>query len=204
MEFLILFLAIGAFVALIVWAIKYGKKVNARKVVYYQEFANKHRLQHSTHKHFFNVLNSVNGTLHDCTFQFYEEVQGSGKHQQFYAHIKFYNTPFNFDFKIGKEHLFSKAGKLFGMKDVEMGDDAFDKRFLLKSKSENELRDLMTYDIQGELTRLDPDLKGSIHCKDGVLVYTIIGGLPKETSFRSAEKVVDFMIELIKKDGKRQ
>ena len=123
MEFVILFAFIGGLVALIVWAVKYGKKVNARKLKWYQEFATKHGLEHTTHKHFFNVLNSVNGTFHDCTFQFYEEVKGSGKHQQFFAHIKFYNSPLNFDFKIGKEHLFSKAGKLLGMKDIQVGVD---------------------------------------------------------------------------------
>lgn len=199
MEYLAIVGLFGGLIAIIVWAIKYGKKVNARKQLLFEEFAQRKGLTHSTTKHFLNVLNTVDGTLNNCHFQLQEVIVGSGKHQHVMAHINFFNTPINFDFKIGKEHIFSKAGKMLGMQDVEIGDEEFDKRFLLKSKSENEFRDLITYEIQDELKRLDKDLKSSISQKDGVLSYSVHGGLVNEKIFKSTERVIEFMIKLMSK-----
>lgn len=199
MEYVILIGFFGGLIALIVWGIKYGKKVNARKQLLFKEFAQNRGLTHSTTKHFLNVLNTVDGTINGCNFHLNEVIEGSGKHQHVVAYIKFYNSPINFDFKIGKEHIFSKAGKMLGMQDIEMGDYEFDKRFLLKSKSENEFRNLMTYEIQGELKQLDKDLKSSIIQKDGVLTYSLHGGLVNEKIFKSTERVIDFMVKLMSK-----
>ena len=202
MEYLALVVFFGGIIAIIIWAVKYGKKVNARKQLLYEEYAQKKGLTHSTKKHFFNTLNTIDGTLNGCHFQIYEQVEGSGKHQYVMAYIKFYNSPLNFDFKISKEHIFSKAGKMLGMQDIEMGDEAFDKLFLLKSKSENEFRDMMTYDIQEELKRLIKDIKAPIFQKDGVLMYAVHGGLVNENLFKSAELVIELMIKLM--NGRRR
>ena len=127
------YLAIVAFfvvlIGAIVWLIKFGKKINARKRLLFVEYAQKKGLTHSSTKHFLHTLNTIDGTMNDCHFQIYEQIEGSGKHQHVVAYIKFYNSPLNFDFKISKEHLFSKAGKMFGKQDIQMGNEEFDNLF---------------------------------------------------------------------------
>lgn len=203
MEYLIIIIAILAFGGVIFWLVKYTQKVNARKLKLFKDFAQKHNLTHTTAKFMFTKLNEVSGEMAGCHFHFYERMQGSGKNQRLVSYVLFSNSPFNFDFKIGKEHIFSKAGKMIGMKDIEFDDAEFDASFLIKSKSENLMRDLITYDIQNMLKDLKSDLKSSIENKNGVLSYSVYGGLPNEKTFVSNQKVIDFMVKLIQKKNGR-
>lgn len=198
MEILLLIGALALFIGIIVWAVKYTKKVNNRKIAYFENFAKLNNLDHSTSKNFLVLLNEVNGQLEGCQFQLYEKMVSSGKNKQVITNVQFSNTPFNFDFKIGKEHLFSKTGKLLGLKDIEFRDEKFDKTFLLKSKSEDEFRALMTYENQAKLMEIEKDLKASIHCTNGQLTYSYMGPLANEKVFNSCENVIDFMKRLIK------
>ena len=198
MEIVILVGALGLFIGIIVWAVKYSKKVNKRKAAYFQDFAAKNNLTYSTSKYFLVLLNEVNGDLDGCQFQIYEKMVSSGKSKQVVTTIQFSNTPLHFDFKIGKEHLFSKTGKMLGLKDIEFRDEKFDKTFLMKSKSEDEFRALMNFENQAKLLAIEKDLKASIHCANGQLTYSYYGPLANEKVFASCEKVIDFMRTLLK------
>ncbi|MCB9225022.1 MAG: hypothetical protein R2780_05290 [Crocinitomicaceae bacterium] len=197
MEIVILILSLGAFVGIIVWAVKYTKKINKRKIQFFSDFANKHNLQHTSNKYMLVMLNSVKGDYKGCQFEIYEQMQGSGKNKQVVTYVNFRNTPFDFDFKIGKEHIFSKTGKLLGMKDIEFGDAEFDKKFLIKSKEEDKFRSFFNFKLQEELRQIGSDLKSSIHAKDGTLSYYNYGPLPNQKQFDSFERVVGFMFKLI-------
>lgn len=48
----------------------------------------------------------------------------------------------NFYFKISKRGFFSELGKIFGMKDIEIGHEDFDETFILKSNNEEKARQL--------------------------------------------------------------
>ena len=182
-------------VALIVWVIKYTKKVNARKRQFFQDLGNKHNLQHLETKRSFTRLNSLSGKIKDMDVQVYEHIVGSGKSQQIFTTIQLTPSPFDFEFRIGKEHFFSKTGKLLGMKDIEMGDEEFDKIFLLKSKEEDKFRAVLTYDVQQRLKTISSDLTGSIYGNLGNLSYSA-GVVAKEAQFKQLEKVFDFMLSL--------
>ena len=132
MEIVAVIAFLGGFIALIVWAVKYGKKVNKRRQALFEDFANRKGLTYTSTKMFMNNINRAEGDLHGSQFIMYEKMVGSGKNRHLATFMEFNNSPLTFDFKIGKEHLFSKAGKMLGWKDIEMGDEAFDKRFLLK------------------------------------------------------------------------
>ncbi|MEO9532944.1 MAG: hypothetical protein ABJG68_15430 [Crocinitomicaceae bacterium] len=182
-------------VALIVWVVKYTKKVNARKRQFFQDLGNKHNLQHLETKRSLTRLNSLSGKIKDMDVQIYEHIVGSGKSQQILTTVQLTPSPFDFEFRIGKEHFFSKTGKLLGMKDIEMGDEEFDKIFLLKSKEEDKFRAVLTYDVQQRLKSISSDLTGSIYGNLGNLSYSA-GVVAKEAQFKQLEKVFDFMLSL--------
>lgn len=196
MEILVLVLSLGLFVAIIVWAVRYTKKINRRKDEMYKKFAERYGLQHMTSKYMLVMLNQMKGQIDGMDVDIYEKMEGSGKNKQVVTRVKITNTPFDFDFKIGKEHLFSKAGKLMGFQDIEFNDEEFDKKFRLKSKQEDKFRSLMNVNMQNELKQLEKDLAATIHHDNHVMSYSNYGPLTKEDQFESFERVVKFMLKL--------
>lgn len=63
--------------------------------------------------------------------------RGSGKDKKTYTRIR---APFinkdNFYFKIYHENFFHQAAKYFGMQDIQIGDEPFDKSFIIKGNDE--------------------------------------------------------------------
>ena len=53
-----------------------------------------------------------------------------------------YVNPDGFRFRVYRRGMFSGLGKLFGMQDVEVGQPAFDKDFIIKGTDEGKLRQL--------------------------------------------------------------
>jgi hypothetical protein len=195
MEYVILVGFFGFLIAIVVLALRHGKKVNARKRLLFVGLGEKHGLQHLESKYLMNKLNSLSGIVNGMEVQLYEKVIGSGKNQQITTNLSLTPSPFDFEFRIGKEHFFSKTGKLLGMNDIEFGDEVFDKKFLLKSKEEEKFKAIITYEVQQKLKDIADDLKGSIHGNLGHLAYST-GPLANQVSFASFEKVFDFMVSM--------
>ncbi len=194
----VLAVSIGIFLLLIIWTIKISRKANARKLTFYLDLARKYKLNHSFSKHNFTALNVLEGMWNGMPFIIYEQMQGSGKNQTLVTIAVIEDAPFDFDFRIGKEHLFSKAGKLLGMNDIEFGDNEFDSQFLIKAENEDRFRSFFNYKLQAELSNLKKDLKAPIKVKKGAVNYTQYGPITNTNDFKSFEKVVDFMFQLIK------
>lgn len=54
-----------------------------------------------------------------------------------------FENPEGFHFKVVPQGLLERVGKLLGLQDVEMGDPAFDKTFLVKSNDEARAREVL-------------------------------------------------------------
>lgn len=201
---LLLIVSLGLFVGIIVWAVKYSKKINARKGIYFSELAQKHGLQHNSNKHMMAVLNDLQGTWNGYPFRIYEQMVGSGKNKSVVTYATFENVPFDYDFKIGKEHIFSKAGKMLGLKDIEFQDAEFDKKFLIKAKDEDKFRAFFNYKLQEELKMIKDDLKATIRVQNGTMTYSHYGPLPNEKVFKSFETVVGFMFAMLNEADNRR
>lgn len=199
MEYLVLIAFFVVLVLIVVFAVKFSKKTNTRKQNLFQDFAIRNGLNHSLSKQFLTQLNHIHGEFKGFSFRMSEKIVGSGKHQTVVLDVEIHNTGFDFEFKIGHEHFFSKAGKFFGKNDIQIGNTEIDERFLFKSDYENRFIDLMTYEIQNELKMIDKDLKAPILTKAGTLAYTLTGSVPNQVAFDSLEKVIDFMLKLISK-----
>lgn len=198
---LIIIAFFGGLILLIVWAIRYGKRKNREKNLKYQDFALRLNLKYGERAHLFIKLPALTGTFRNNPVEIYEKVTGSGKHQTYFTIITYTGTPHNFQFSIGKEHFFSKMGKKIGFKDIEFDNHELDKKFLFKSKDEDQFRALMNYKILHDLEGVAEQLKGTIDHKDGVLTYTQLGVLTKEEHFEGVEKVFHFMEKLMHKSA---
>ncbi len=198
MEGIIAISVLVGLIALIVVLIRYSRKLNKRKIVWYQNWALKIGLQHELKKYMLTKLNVLSGDLENCPVVIYEKIVGSGKNQTLYTFIEFSPTPFDFDFTIGKEGFFSKVGKSFGAKDIEFGDEEFDKTFLLKSKEEGKFRSLIDFRMQQELREIETSLAGTIASANGGFTYSIMGGFTKEEKIADFENVLNFMRLLIR------
>lgn len=198
MEYLALILALAFFIGIIVWAVRHTKKVNQRKGQFYRDFAQKHGLQHSESKYMLAMLNECSGQIGELQVRVYEKMVGSGKNRQIYSNIEINNNGIPFQFKIGKEHIFSKAGKMMGLKDIEFGDEEFDKQFLMKSKDEEAFKRIMNMNMQSRLKEIKSDLVNAIRNDNSSMSYFHYGPLAKERQFKAFENVFDYMIELTK------
>lgn len=49
----------------------------------------------------------------------------------------------NFRFEIYEKSIFSSVAKIFGLQDIEIGDEKFDKRFIIKSNDELKIKSLL-------------------------------------------------------------
>ena len=195
---LILILFFGGLIAILVFTIRWAIKQNKKKTLIFTEFAKEHNLEYSFSKYMFATLNSIQGEYQGVHLNIYEKMVGSGKNRHVITVLNVSNANMTFDFSIGKEHFFSKTGKLLGMKDIEFGDAAFDKAFLMKSKSEDEFRGLMNYENQAKLSGIKDDLAGTISCKDGLISYSITGVLGYRKNREKFMNVLQFVIDLTK------
>jgi len=205
MEYVILIGALVVFVGLIVLLFKWVIGMNKKKVILHTAFADKHGFSIETSKYLTAKLNTMVGQKDGIDVLIGERMVGSGKNQTVVTTLTLSPTPFDFDFKIGKEHIFSKMGKGLGLKDVEVGDEKFDKRFLLKSKDPDKLKMLIDYNIQADLKAIDADLKSSIYGKGNTLTYALHQPMMKQKQIDSFEKVMEVMLKLVtKKNGRRE
>src|SRR5690606_20508392 len=201
---LFIILGIGVLVGLIVWLMQRHKKLNKRKHIFYSEFAAKHRLSHRSDKDVMVMLNTVQGNWKGYPFAVYEEMVGAGNSRQVYTYAVFENVRFNYDFKIGKDHIFSNTGKMLGLKGIEFGDAEFDKKFSVKASDEDEFRAFFNNQLQEELKTIKSDLASSIRVDNGVMSYYNYGPLLKDERVGGFERVVQFMMKLIEESEKNR
>ena len=78
-----------------------------------------------------------------------------------------YVNPGGFRFKIYRRGVFSEIGKFLGMQDVEVGNEEFDRDFIIKGTDESKLRRLFFNPRLRELIRKQPDIELSVHDDEG-------------------------------------
>jgi hypothetical protein len=72
-----------------------------------------------------------------------------------------------FRFTVYREGVFSSIGKWFGMQDIEIGDEAFDQDFVVKSNEETKLRQLLGSSRIRELIGQQPDIYFEVKDDEG-------------------------------------
>ena len=72
-----------------------------------------------------------------------------------------------FRFKVYRGGIFSEIGKFFGMQDIEVGEDAFDRDFIVKSADESRVRMLLSNPHLRELIALQPEIHLAVKDDEG-------------------------------------
>ena len=70
-------------------------------------------------------------------------------------------------FKISREGFFSSIGKFFGMQDIEIGDQFFDKQFVIKGNDPEKIKLLLADGRIKELCQIQPRIHLSIKDDEG-------------------------------------
>ncbi len=78
-----------------------------------------------------------------------------------------YVNPSGFRFKVYRKGIFSSVGKWFGMQDIEMHDEPFDRDFIIKGTDESRVRELFANPRIRELVALQKDIQFEVKDDEG-------------------------------------
>jgi hypothetical protein len=78
-----------------------------------------------------------------------------------------YVNPGGFRFKVYRSGLFSEVGKWFGMQDIEVHVEPFDRDFIIKGTDENKVRELFSSPKIRELVALQKDIQFEVKDDEG-------------------------------------
>jgi hypothetical protein len=130
----------------------------------------------------------------------FTERYGEGKSRVVRVHsaieVKF-NNPTNFKLDIYEEGLFSKIYKVFGMQDIIIGNDKFDKEYIIKSNDEETTIQVLTPKICDELLYMaDHKFAFGFEILDGKVYYDEATSLTNERRVVWFERILNMMIDL--------
>ncbi len=101
-----------------------------------------------------------------------------------------YVNPGGFRFTIYRQSIFSGLGKMLGMQDIEVGDEAFDRDFIVKGSDESSVRELLSRPRLRELIAAQPEIKFSVKDDEGWFeakfpegvdeLHFVVGGVIKD------------------------
>ena len=78
-----------------------------------------------------------------------------------------YVNPSGFRFKVYRTGVLSPVGKWFGMQDIEVHDEPFDREFIIKGTDENRVRELFANPKVRELVALQKDIQFEVKDDEG-------------------------------------
>jgi hypothetical protein len=78
-----------------------------------------------------------------------------------------FRNPGGFRFTVYRKSIFSAVAKVLGMQDIEVGDDAFDRDFIVKSSDEARARTLLASPRLRELLTQQPDIHLAVKDDEG-------------------------------------
>lgn len=140
---IIIFVFFSIFVIVLSFGIAFwvSKKIASQM----QEFAQRYSLQYLAPSVPLFSNPSVSGIFRGYPISIFIIKKGSGKSSATYTVMEFILPPSSaFPFHIYEAGFFSTLGKMLGMQDIEIGDDDFDRKFIIKCDHPDKLTVLLT------------------------------------------------------------
>jgi hypothetical protein len=132
----------------------------------WQQFASENNAQF-TESNSVEVLHEGYKIVFD-TYTHYSVVGGSSYETE-YTRVKAeFISPDNILFRLTKQGFVDTIGKAFGAQDIEIGDKAFDKRFMIKTNDEYKVQSLFSVDIIKHLILSQRDIHLEIIQHQGI------------------------------------
>jgi len=125
--------------------------------------------------------------------------QSPGKQKTTYSRFHMNVTDPGFEFVITRQDLLNNIGKLLGMEDLEIGDEAFDKAFIIKTNSRDRFIEVFNFEIRENLISNETGNSGTLRLSNGRLSYEKVGSFQSE----SFNNHFSSMIELASKIAER-
>ena len=122
--------------------------------------------------------NKVQGTHGPWTITLDTHTVSNGKTSTTYTRMRApFVDPEGFRFTVYRKGIFSDIGKWLGMQDIEIGDEAFDRDFILKSDQETKLRELLGSSKIRDLISQQPEIYFAVKDDEGFFVSSFPQGV---------------------------
>ena len=128
----------------------------------------------------FPQVPTASGQYAGRALRFYRFTTGSGKQRQTWQALGLAcANPHELTFRLEGQNMLTAIGVLLGMQDVQVGDPAFDRRFVVKTNAPDFLRAALLPEIRAALLQGWPSRAGGPHVKleGGEVVYAELGSL---------------------------
>ena len=121
----------------------------------------------------------INYSNHKIVFDQYIHCQvvGGTSYETEYTRIRLeFKSNDNLQLRLTKQGFIDNIGKLFGVQDIQIGDKAFDKRFMIKGTDEFKVQTLFSKEIIKDLILAQSDIHLQILDKEGIFKEPIQEG----------------------------
>lgn len=186
------------FVLILVFALRQRRKMRE----YFTLFAQKLSCASNIPEGFFGGFPSISGTYRKRSLHVYmfTRSSGSGKNRRSTTYTAFtldVHNPDGFEFHIYEQGLFSTLLTKFGMQDIQTGDEAFDKEYIVKSNDESKVRTMLNpmltakfMDFAAKYTAFGIRLKGSQFYYERPVTIT------NDTMLQQFEEKINFICDI--------
>ncbi len=138
------------------------------------------------------------GTIRGKRVELFNYSTGSGKSRKTWAAISVAPAmPSGLTFSLTRQGLGSRVLSLFGAKEIEVGNRAFDDRWFVQTNQPDFLRAALLPELQEKLLALDRSkLPGSVRLEDGVVKYAEQGSFHNREICERLAAVLDVLCDL--------
>jgi len=183
---LVILLFFGGVSAVAVFAIRQGGKASAKERANVQALSDRLGLilepASPMFGRFYPPPRAI-GTVRGKRVELFGYSTGSGKSRKVWSAISVAPAlPSGLTFSLTRQGLGSRVLSVFGAKEIEVGNRAFDDRWFIQTNQPDFLRAALLPELQVKLMDLDRSkLPGSVHLENGVVKYA------EQTSFHNSE-----------------
>lgn len=142
---------------------------------------------------------TIEGNIKGIPFYGYMYSKGSGKNQVTYTAFTLTLEGKNLTGKsltVYKEGFFSKIGKAFGGQDIQIGNEDFDKNYIIKSNDEFFAKKALHLKVRQILLRKMPNMGGVLLLEGNKLNYDAVTTLVNDSKREDWEAVIGVFVEL--------
>lgn len=150
--------------------------------------------------YFMPPMARLEGPFRGLYLSIHTEKRRSGKHTYIYTvlNLRLSANP-GFEFRLIKEGFFQKIGKAFGMQDIQTGNEAFDKAFVLKSADQH--RALQVFDMMlcNKLVEHEGTIRSTISLANGTIHYEEMMMVNSESNLNRVAFLTQICTEIAEK-----
>ena len=121
--------------------------------------------------------------------------RGGSRNRRYYTFISMNCENGHSTFGISREDMFNRIGKLFGGQDIEIGDAAFDKTFLIKGSDIFFIKKILNTNGKQLINNHQNILRGKLELKPNELYYEEMREIDDLDNAKIFELLIKMMVE---------